>query len=64
MHIVAATTACEDALHLDVGPLASMPHAGEGAGEEFFRLAARLNTKRVQCQPGLYAHPYQKDKYR
>jgi len=36
-------------------------HAGEEAGEELFRLAARLNTKRVQYQPGLYANPYQKD---
>ena len=30
--------------------------------EELFRLAARLNTKRVQYQPGgLYTNPYQKD---
>ncbi len=36
-------------------------HAGEAAGEELFRLAPRLNTKRVQYQPGLYANPYQKD---
>ena len=37
-------------------------HAGEAAGEELFRLAARLNTKRVQYQPGgLYTNPYQKD---
>ena len=36
--------------------------AGEAAGEELFRLAARLNTKRVQYQPGgLYTNPYQKD---
>ena len=32
-------------------------HAGEAAGEELFRLAARLNTKRVQYQPGLYTNP-------
>ena len=37
-------------------------HAGEAAGEELFRLAARLNAKRVQYQPGgLYTNPYQKD---
>ena len=37
-------------------------HAGEAAGKELFRLAARLNTKRVQYQPGgLYTNPYQKD---
>ena len=37
-------------------------HAGEEAGEELLRLAARLNTKRVQYQPGgLYTNPYQKD---
>ena len=37
-------------------------HAGEAAGEELFRLAARLNTKRVQYQPGgLYTNPYQKE---
>ena len=36
-------------------------HAGEAAGEELFRLAARLNTKRVQYLPGLYRNPYQKD---
>ena len=37
-------------------------HAGEAAGEELFGLAARLNTKRVQYQPGgLYTNPYQKD---
>eukprot|EP00959_Pyramimonas_sp_CCMP1952_P294142 6152367-Pyramimonas_sp.AAC.1 len=36
-------------------------HAGEGAGEDLFRLAARLNAKRVQYQPGLYANPHQKD---
>ena len=37
-------------------------HAGEAAGEELFRLAARLNTKRVQYQPGgLYTNPHQKD---
>ena len=37
-------------------------HAAEEAGEELFRLAARLNTKRVQYQPGgLYTNPYQKD---
>ena len=36
-------------------------HAGEAAGEELFRLAARLNTKRVQYQSGgLYTNPYQK----
>ena len=37
-------------------------HAGEAAGEELLRLAAQLNTKRVQYQPGgLYTNPYQKD---
>ena len=37
-------------------------HAGEAAGEELFRLAARLNAKRVQYQPGgLYTNPYQKE---
>ena len=37
-------------------------HASEAAGEELFRLAARLNAKRVQYQPGgLYTNPYQKD---
>ena len=36
--------------------------AGEAAGEELFRLAARLNAKRVQYQPGgLYTNPYQKE---
>ena len=37
-------------------------HAGEAAGEELFRLAARLNAKRVQYQPGgFYTNPYQKE---
>lgn len=40
-------------------------HAGEEAGEELFRLAARLNTKRVQYQPGLYANSLpERRKYR
>ena len=30
-------------------------------GEELFRQAARLNTRRAQYQPGLYTNPYQKD---
>ena len=29
-------------------------------GEELFRQAARLNTRRAQYQPGLYTNPYQK----
>ena len=29
-------------------------------GEELFRQAARLHTKRAQYQPGLYTNPYQK----
>ena len=37
-------------------------HASEAVGEELFRLAARLNTKRVQYQSsGLYTNPYQKE---
>ena len=36
-------------------------HAGDAIGEEIFRQAARLKTKRVHCQPGLYTSPYQKD---
>ena len=35
--------------------------AGDAIGEEIFRQAARLKTKRVHCQPGLYTSPYQKD---
>lgn len=30
-------------------------------GEELFRQAARLNTRRAQYQPSLYTNPYQKD---
>ena len=37
-------------------------HAGDiPIGEELFRQAARLHTKRAQYQPGLYTNPYQKD---
>ena len=37
-------------------------HASEAVDEELFRLAARLNTKRVQYQSGgLYTNPYQKE---
>ena len=36
-------------------------HAGDAIGEEIFRQASRLKTKRVHCQPGLYTSPYQKD---
>ena len=35
--------------------------AGDAIGEEIFRQAARLKTKRVHCQPGLYMNPNQKD---
>ena len=35
-------------------------YAGDATGEELFRLAARMNTTRVQHQPGLYVNPYQK----
>ena len=30
-------------------------------GEELFRQAARLNTRRARYQPSLYTNPYQKD---
>ena len=36
-------------------------HAVDAIGEEIFRQASRLETKRVHCQPGLYTKPYQKD---
>ncbi len=34
---------------------------GDATSEEVFRRAARLNTRRVQYQPGLYVAPYLKD---
>ena len=34
--------------------------SGNAIGDELFRKAAQLNTKRVHYQPGLYAAPYTK----
>ena len=36
-------------------------HASEASGAELFRLAARLNTKHVYYQPGLYKNPHQRN---
>ena len=65
-HSVVAWTERNLGLHREVSrtmaAASTCLHAGEAAGEELFRLAARLNTKRVQYQPGgLYTNPYQKD---
>ena len=35
-------------------------YAGDATGAELFRLAATMNTTRVQYQTGLYVNPYQK----
>ena len=44
------------------GAASTCLHAGDiPIGEELFRQAARLHTKRAQYQPGLYTNPYQKD---
>ena len=46
---------------LEAMAAATCLHAGGSEiGDEFFRKAPRLNTKRVHYQPGLYAAPYTK----
>ena len=46
---------------LEAMAAANCLHAGGNAiGDELFRKAAQLNTKRVHYQPGLYAAPYTK----
>jgi hypothetical protein len=43
------------------GAASTCLHAGDiPIGEELFRQAARLHTKRAQYQPGLYTNPFQK----
>ena len=72
-HSVAAWTERNLGLHCEsIGDMAAAqetmaaaltyPYAGNiPIGEELFRQAARLNTRRAQYQLDIYTNPYQKD---